>query len=274
MREVFAEHRPTGRLPRRRLQARRPHGGQPGRGRAQQRARHAPRRARSPASRASRRFVLVSTDKAVAPATVMGASKALAEWAVEAAAARHPGTRYVERALRQRARLVGLGRADLPPPDRRGRPGDGHRPADDALLHDDPRGGAARSSGRARWASGGEVFVLEMGDPVSILELARDMIRAVGPGARAATSRSRSSGAGRARSSTRSCSTPTSARSPRRPRRSCVAERDPLDPALGRGGLRPRSGCSSSRATRPGWRRRWPSCRPRARRRRASGPPA
>src|SRR3954466_12926429 len=32
-----------------------------------------------------KRFVLVSTDKAVAPATVMGASKTLAEWAVEAA---------------------------------------------------------------------------------------------------------------------------------------------------------------------------------------------
>ena len=39
-------------------------------------------------------FVLVSTDKAVKPATVMGASKALAEWAVEAAAARYPGTRF------------------------------------------------------------------------------------------------------------------------------------------------------------------------------------
>ena len=38
--------------------------------------------------------MLVSTDKAVSPATVMGASKALAEWAVEAAAERHPGTRY------------------------------------------------------------------------------------------------------------------------------------------------------------------------------------
>ncbi len=41
-----------------------------------------------------RRFVLVSTDKAVAPATVMGASKALAEFALEAATARFPGTRY------------------------------------------------------------------------------------------------------------------------------------------------------------------------------------
>ncbi len=41
-----------------------------------------------------RRFVLVSTDKAVAPATVMGASKALAEFALEAAAARFPKTRF------------------------------------------------------------------------------------------------------------------------------------------------------------------------------------
>ena len=40
------------------------------------------------------RFVLVSTDKAVAPATVMGASKALAEWAVEAAQHRYRSTSY------------------------------------------------------------------------------------------------------------------------------------------------------------------------------------
>src|SRR5919206_1371104 len=39
-------------------------------------------------------FVLVSTDKAVAPATVMGASKALSEWAVEAAGARYPDTAF------------------------------------------------------------------------------------------------------------------------------------------------------------------------------------
>src|SRR5947209_16961744 len=39
-------------------------------------------------------FVLVSTDKAVKPATVMGASKAISELATEAEAARCPGTRY------------------------------------------------------------------------------------------------------------------------------------------------------------------------------------
>ncbi|HET7486162.1 MAG TPA: polysaccharide biosynthesis protein, partial [Solirubrobacterales bacterium] len=40
------------------------------------------------------RFVLVSTDKAVNPKTVMGASKAMAEWIVETAADKHPGTRF------------------------------------------------------------------------------------------------------------------------------------------------------------------------------------
>ena len=39
-------------------------------------------------------FLLVSTDKAVDPATVMGASKALAEFAIEAEQARFPNTRY------------------------------------------------------------------------------------------------------------------------------------------------------------------------------------
>jgi len=41
-----------------------------------------------------KRFVLVSTDKAVKPATVMGASKALAEFAVEAAQQRWPQTKF------------------------------------------------------------------------------------------------------------------------------------------------------------------------------------
>ena len=109
-------------------------------------------------------FVLVSTDKAVAPKTVMGASKALAEWAVEAADQRYPRHRVLRRPLRQRARLVGLGRPDLPPPDRRRRAGHGHAPRHDALLHDDPGGGPARDPRRlaraaaarcscSRWAS-------------------------------------------------------------------------------------------------------------------------
>ena len=51
-------------------------------------------------------------------------------------------------ALRERARLVGLGDPDLPPPDRARRAGDGDERRDDAVLHDDPRGRLARDPGR------------------------------------------------------------------------------------------------------------------------------
>ena len=92
------------------------------------------------------RFCLISTDKAVEPKTVMGASKALAERVVEArgAASTHALRR---RPLRQRARQLRLGAAHLPAPDRGGRAGHGHARRDDALLHDHPRGRAARDRG-------------------------------------------------------------------------------------------------------------------------------
>ena len=89
------------------------------------------------------RFVLVSTDKAVSPATVMGASKALAEWAVEAAQNRWKGTRYASvrfgNVLGSSGSVVPIFRRQIAA----GRAGDRHRRAHDALLHDDPRGGAA-----------------------------------------------------------------------------------------------------------------------------------
>ena len=75
------------------------------------------------------RFVLVSTDKAVNPKTVMGQSKALCEWIVEAhRAARGHLDPLRGRPLRQRPRLVGQRDPDLPPPDRARRAGNGHAP--------------------------------------------------------------------------------------------------------------------------------------------------
>ena len=95
------------------------------------------------------RFVLVSTDKAVNPKTVMGQSKALCEWIVEAyGAARRRLDALRRRPLRQRPRLVGLRDPDLPPPDREGRAGDSHPSGHDALLHDHPGGRIARRAGR------------------------------------------------------------------------------------------------------------------------------
>ncbi len=179
-----------------------------------------------------RRFVLVSTDKAVDPATVMGASKALAEFAIEAAAARFPDTRYnavrfgnvlgssgsvvpifegqiarggpvtvtdermtryfmtipeaVHLIIRSGSLVCGdtstapartdaaawsaAARSGAPAPTDPGAPGDGAH-ALDGVLGPAP---ARLSPPRA------EVFVLDMGEPVRIVDLARAMIELSG----------------------------------------------------------------------------------------------
>jgi FlaA1/EpsC-like NDP-sugar epimerase len=165
-------------------------------------------------------FVLVSTDKAVAPATVMGASKALAEFALEAATARFPASRYaavrfgnvlgssgsvvpifqrqIERggpvtvtdermtryfmtipeAVQLIIRSGALACAPIPVAPEIALDGDGHHRAS-------PR----RDGTDADWAlarpplvapPGADIYVLEMGEPVSILELAREMIELSG----------------------------------------------------------------------------------------------
>jgi FlaA1/EpsC-like NDP-sugar epimerase len=121
-------------------------------------------------------FVLVSTDKAVSPATVMGASKALAEWALEAAQARYPGTAYgavrFGNVLGSSGSVVPIFRRQIAA----GGPVTVTDPAMTRFFMTIPE--AVQLVIRAgALAGGGEVYVLEMGEPVAILELAKDMIR-------------------------------------------------------------------------------------------------
>ena len=69
-------------------------------------------------------FILISTDKAVRPTNIMGASKRMAELVVQDLAKRSTGHGLLDGAVRQRAGFVGLGRAAVPRTDRPGRAGD------------------------------------------------------------------------------------------------------------------------------------------------------
>jgi FlaA1/EpsC-like NDP-sugar epimerase len=125
------------------------------------------------------RFVLVSTDKAVSPATVMGASKALAEWAIEAAQHRYKGTRYASvrfgNVLGSSGSVVPIFRRQIAS----GGPVTVTDPDMSRYFMTIPE--AVQLIIRSGdLAIGGEVFVLEMGDPVKIVDLAGNMIRLSG----------------------------------------------------------------------------------------------
>jgi FlaA1/EpsC-like NDP-sugar epimerase len=131
------------------------------------------------------RLVLVSTDKAVKPATVMGASKALAEWAIEAAARRYPETTY---STVRFGNVLGSSGSVVPIFRRQIAAGGPVTVTDERMSRYFMTIPEAVQliirSGSLSEGSGGEgsghVYVLEMGEPVKILDLAETMIRLSG----------------------------------------------------------------------------------------------
>jgi FlaA1/EpsC-like NDP-sugar epimerase len=126
-----------------------------------------------------KRFVLVSTDKAVSPATVMGASKTLAEWAVEAAQHRFEQTRF---ATVRFGNVLGSSGSVVPIFRRQIAAGGPVTVTDENMTRyfmtiPEAVQLIIRSGHLGR---GGEVYVLEMGDPVRIVDLARKMIQLSG----------------------------------------------------------------------------------------------
>jgi len=123
-------------------------------------------------------FVLVSTDKAVAPTSAMGATKRLAEWLV-AEAAQRTGRAYVSvrfgNVLGSTGSVIPVFQSQL----EKGQPL--------TITHPDITRyfmTIAEASSlileAAALGTPSDVFVLDMGDPIKIVDLARDFVRLAG----------------------------------------------------------------------------------------------
>ena len=132
------------------------------------------------------RFTLISTDKAVRPRNMMGASKRLAEMVVQDLASRQPRSGGTIFSIVRFGNVMGSSGSVIP------------------LFHEQiEKGGPVTVTHRevtryfmtipeaarlvlaaGSFANGGDVFVLDMGDPIPIYDLARQMISAAGYTAR------------------------------------------------------------------------------------------
>jgi FlaA1/EpsC-like NDP-sugar epimerase len=136
--------------------------------------------AKTAAASGASRFVLVSTDKAVNARTVMGATKAMAEWVVEAAGQRHPQTKFTivrfGNVLASSGSVVPIFRSQI----EQGGPVTVTHQEMTRYFMTIPESVQLVIQAGDMGGSSGEVFVLEMGEPVKIIDLARNMIRLAG----------------------------------------------------------------------------------------------